>query len=153
MPETAQAASPTKPDIKAPPPKTYTLKFEPIGEFNETELFTRGVLRAKFWLSEGIVARFKSLTGEDVDRINDAVKTTAQMTVTQYNTEITYHNLAHSLEAINDTIYSGTFEERLKKVRAMASAVLGRLTVAYLEFNDHVDELFAGKGDGLAKKS
>jgi glutamine cyclotransferase len=151
MPETPQA-QPAAPTL--PTKRTYTLKYEPIGEFSETELFVKGVVRAKFWLSDGIVARLKSLTGEDVDKVNDAVKATPQMTVTQYNTEITYHNLAHSLEAINDTIYSGSFEDRLKKVRAMASAVLGRLTVAYLEFNDHVDELFAGKGGSdLAKKS
>lgn len=155
MPDTSQVSAPPQSPTQAPPPKkTYMLKFEPVGEFSETELFMKGVVRAKLWLSDVTVARLKSMTGDEVDKINEAVKVTPTMTTTQYNTEITYHNIAHSLEAINDTPYAGTFEERLKKIRSMASAVLGRLTIAYLEFNDHIDEIFTGKGVAeLAKKS
>jgi hypothetical protein len=154
MPDAPQVAAPPQSPAQAPPPKTYTLRFEAAGEFNETELFLKGVIRAKIWISEKVCVRFKSMTGEDVDKVNEAVKVTPQMTASQYNTEITYHNLAHSIEAVGETQFSGTIDERLKKIRAMASAVLGRLTMAYLEFNDHVDELFVGKGVGdLAKKS
>jgi hypothetical protein len=154
MPDAPQVTAPPQSPVQAPPPKVYTLRFEPIGEFNETELFLKGVIRAKVWISEKVCARFKSMTGEDVDKVNEAVKVTPQTTASQYNTEITYHNLAHSIEAVGETAFSGTVDERLKKIRAMASAVLGRLTMAYLEFNDHVDELFVGKGVGdLAKKS
>lgn len=138
----------------ASPPRKYTLKFEPVGEFTETELFTRGTVRGKVWITDTLAARFRSLTGEDVDRVNEAVKVTPQTTAAQYNTEITYHNLANSLEGVGDTTISGPVEDRLKKIRAMSSAVLQRLTVAYLEFNDHVDEIFVGKGVAdLAKKS
>ncbi len=157
MPDAPQVAAPPQSPAQPPPPpppKVYTLGFEPIGEFSETELFLKGVIRAKLWISEKVPAHFRSLTGEDVDKVNEAVKVTPQMTASQYNTEITYHNLAHSIEAIGGAPFTGTVDERLKKIRAMASAVLGRLTMAYLEFNDHVDELFVGKGVGdLAKKS
>jgi len=157
MPETTQAVS--APPTQAPPPappqkRPYTLRFEPVGEFNETELFTKGTLRAKLWISDKIVASFKSLTGEEVDRINEAVKVTPQTTTAQYNTEITYHNLAHSIESVNGSVMPSDFAERLKKFRSMASAVIGRLSLAYLEFNDRIDELFVGKGVAeLTKKS
>ncbi len=142
------------PNPVSPPTKSYTLKFEPIGAFTADELFVKGFLKGKFWISDTIVARFRSMTGEDVDKINEAVKVSASTTVAHYNTEITYRNLAHSLEAINDTVFSGDVEDRVKKVRSMPSALLGRLSLAYLEFNDRIDSLFIGKeAEGVAKKS
>lgn len=143
-----------EPATPSPEPKRYTLKFEPVGTFDETELFVKGTVRGKVWLTDSSWAQFKSLTGEEVDQVNSAVKVTPQTTAAQYNTDVTYHNLARALEELAGAKVTGSIEERIARLRGMSSAVLGRLTMAYLEFNEHVDGIFAGKGVAdLAKKS
>lgn len=158
MPEAPSQESPPKepaaPQAAPPPEKRYTLKFEPIGEFDEITLYTKGVVRGKVWISPTAVLTMRSLSAKEVDTINAAVKINDGMTLAHYNTEITYHNLAHSIEKIGDVDFKGEIAERIEKLRQMAAPVVTRFSLAYLEFNSRVDDLFIGK-EGLetAKKS
>ena len=152
-----QPASPpeTKPvEPKAPEPVRYILKFEPVGTFTETELFTKGFLRGKVWVSDQTPVTFRSLTGEETDKIDEAVKIKPGMSQREYNTQTTYYNLAYGVEAVGEEKLSGTDEDKVKKLKSMASAIVARMSLAWLEFNGRVDELFVGKGGlELAKKS
>lgn len=146
------------PDVTpAPAPQPsyeYRLKFEPVGEFTEAELFVHGSVKGKAWLSEQSNVIFRSLIGTEVDEINTVVKATPDMTVNHFHTELTYRNLAHSMVEFGGKSFDGSIEEKLKKIRAMAGPILARLSIAYLEFGHHVDELFVGKvGLDTAKKS
>jgi hypothetical protein len=148
------ADAPAAPTPKAKEPPKYSLKFEPVGEFTETELFVRNRVSGKIWISGKTSITFRSMTGREVDMIHDAVKITQDMTSMHYQTEVTYRNLSHSIVKIGDASFDGTPEEKLSKVRDMSAAVLLQLSVAYLEFSDHVNELFAGKEvNDSAKKS
>jgi hypothetical protein len=150
-----QPAPPEKP--KPEPEKLenrYILKFEPVGVFSETELFVKGFLRGKIWVSDQTTVTFRSLTGEETDKIDEVVKIKPGMSQREYNTQTTYYNLAYGVEAIGEEKLSGTAEEKVKRLKSMASAVVARISLAWLEFNGHVDELFVGKGGlELAKKS
>jgi hypothetical protein len=150
-------ADPT-PETQKPPAKPkepeYTLKFEPVGEFTETELFIRNRVTGKIWISAKTSVTFRSMTGREVDSIHEAIKVTQEMTSMHYQTEVTYRNLSHSLAKLGDVAFEGTAEEKLSKIRDMSAAVLLQLSMAYLEFSDHVGELFAGKEiNDSAKKS
>lgn len=148
MPEQDQAPDP------APSNSRYILKFEPSAEFNETELFVKGTVRGKVWISEQTALSMKSLTGEETDKIDDLVKIKPGMSQREYNTLTTYYNLAFAVERIGDKPVDGPVEERVKHFRGMAAPILSRMALAYLEFNGHVDDLFVGKGaQDLAKKS
>lgn len=148
-----QPAPPETPDKPAEERK-YILKFEPVGEFSETELFVKGCVRGKIWISDQTPLLMKSLTGEETDKVDEAVRVKPGMSQREYNTQTTYYNLAYSIEAIGDKKLDGPIEDRVKQIRAMAAPVLGRMSLAILEFGIHVDELFVGKGGlELAKKS
>lgn len=150
MPETPTASPPQETEK----PYEYTLKFEPVGDFNETELFVKGFVKGRLWLSDKMTVVYRSLIGTEVDAINEAVKIVPGMTITHFNTEQTYHNLAHSIEEVGGKKFEGTLEEKLQRIRPMAGPILARLSLAYLEFGHHVDDLFKTNG-GLetAKKS
>jgi hypothetical protein len=150
VPKPEAEQKPAKP--KAP---EYSLKFDPIGEFTETELYLRNRVTGKLWISERMSITLRSLTGREGDSIHEAIKVTQEMTSMHYQTEVTYRNLAYALVKIGDAEFSGTHEEKLNKVRDMSSMVLLKMSIAYAEFSDHVGELFAGK-EGIveaAKKS
>lgn len=150
MPE---VQDPPAPPAEAPK-KTYTLKFEPLEDFSEMALFVKGRVRGKVWVTDRIPVVYRTLIGSEIDAVNAAVKVREGMSITQYNTESSYHNLAHTVEQVGDVKLEGTVEERLQKIRAMAAPVLTRLLAGYLEFNDRVSDLFAGKeASEIAKKS
>lgn len=132
----------------------YTLRFEPGSEFDETTLFLKGRVRGTLWISEAVPVVMRSLTGREVDAINEAVKIKEGMSVHQFNTEVTYWNLTYALESISGKRPPEAVEERLEWLKDLAAPILSRLQVAYLEFSDHVADLFKGKeGGALAKKS
>jgi hypothetical protein len=144
----------TKPENGTKSSIQYQYKFDPGEDFSETALFVKGVVRGTIWISGNTPVLYRSLTGEEVDRINAAVKVTPDMSVTTFNTEVTYWNLAHSIEKIGETRIEGAVEEKIKRFRSMAAPILTRLQLGYLEFNLHIEELFKGKEVGeLAKKS
>lgn len=147
MPEAppAAAAEAHPKEEQKPKRRPYQLKFEPIGEFSETELFVSGRVSGKVWISDSTPVTFKSMTGREVDVVNEAVKIKDGMSSLFYQTEITYQNLSFALEKIGDKPFSGKPEEKMSKIRDMSAAVLLRLSMAYLEFMDHVDEIFSGK--------
>lgn len=158
MPDAPAAAPPPAAEAPAKKPKEYTLKFEPIGDFNLETLFVRGFLAAKIWLTDTIAVELKSLTGEEVDEVNNSVfKLTEKMTQYQYNTEVTYRNLAHSVMKLGSEAVTGTFEEKVAKTKKRAGSVIGRMQLAYLELNDRIDDLYVpqeGKEqESLGKKS
>lgn len=155
-PTPPQAPDSTPPKVEAQKPRKphYTLPWDPVGKFDEETLFVQGRIQAKFWLSSTITVVFRSLLGEEIDKINEAVKVGKEMSIGHFNTEITYQNYAYSLVRIRDEDFSGTLEEKLAKIRALPAPILIRLQLAYLEFNDHIDDLFVGKEVlDLAKKS
>lgn len=144
----------TTPAAQKPPAPTYTLKFEPVGEFNETELFVRNRVTGQLWISETVSVTLRSLTGREVDAIHEAIKIGVEMTAMHYQTEVTYRNLAHSIVKIGDKEFTGKLEEKLDKIKDMSGVILLRMSLAYAEFSDHVSELFAGqKAVDVAKKS
>lgn len=149
----AESAPPAG-SLSASQEKKYTLRWESVDPFTEEELFINGCVRGKIWVSESTSVIMKSLTGEEVDEVNKSVRLDHQMPLAQYNTEITYHNIARSLEQIGDRKLAGSIEDRVASIRKMAAPFLVRLQLALLEFNDHVDDLFTGKEKPeLAKKS
>lgn len=153
MPDAAQA-DPKPPAPAAVQPYPYKLVFEPVGDFSEAELFIKGFVSGKIWLSDKNFVIMRSLIGTEVDEINEKVKVTADMTVSHFNTEITYNNLARSIKELAGKPFDGTVDEKLSKIRGIAGPILARLSMAYLEFGHHVDELFVGKeGGDTAKKS
>lgn len=146
-PETPQAESEKQ-------QRKYILKFEPVGAFSETELFIKGFVRGKVWVSDQIPVVMRSLTGEETDKVDEAVKVKPGMSQREYNTLTTYYNLAYAIESVGDKKLDGAIEDRVKYFKAMAAPILGRMALAVLEFGGHVDELFVGKGGAeLAKKS
>lgn len=150
----APAPAPEAPPAASKP--TYTLKFEPVGDFTDMEIYLKGCVRGKFWLSENVIAQMKSLTGEEIDTINAAVKPETTWTVTRYNTEVTNLNLALSLEKVSDRIFGGTLEEKVAAIRKMGAPILSRMQLAFVELNERVNELFAIKGkeaENQVKKS
>ena len=150
-PATAEQTPASPAALKAP---EYMLKWEPIGEFSEEALFTKGTVRAKVWISDKTAVHYRSLGGEEVYKINEGIKVAEGMSVSHFRTEQTYWNLAFSVETIGDKAFEGTFAEKLARVRVMAAPILSRLSFGYLEFSGHVDDLFVGKkGDDVAKKS
>jgi len=158
MPEAPPAKAPvqeSKPENGAPSKlMKYEFRFEPGEDFSETALFVKGFVCGTVWISGNTPVVFRSMTGEDVDKINDTVKIKPDMTVAQFNTQITYWNLAFAVEKIGETKMDGSPEEKVKRFQAMAAPILARLQLAYLEFNAHIEELFKGKEVGdLAKKS
>jgi hypothetical protein len=159
MPEAPPAATEAKPATQpeaAPAKKerVYTFKFEPDPEFTETALFLNGSIRGRIWVSDVTHLVMRSLLSEDVDRINSEVRIKEGMSINAYQTEITYWNLALSIVRLGDKGFDGTTEEKVAKLRKMASPILMRLSMAYLEFCDHVDDLFKGKEAlAVAKKS
>ncbi len=149
MPEATPAPPPAAPaeatPPQSPPKKTYTLKFEPGEDFTEVALYTKGVVRGKIWISPAVVVDMRSLSAKEVDEINSAVKITDGMTTNHYNTEITYQNLAHSIDKIGNEKLDPDIGKRIEKLKSMAAPVVTRLSLAYLEFNSRVDDLFVGK--------
>jgi hypothetical protein len=147
MADPTPAANGTEDAKKPDPPKgpEYTLKFEPVGEFTEAELFIRYRVVGKIWISDQTAITLRSMTGREVDSVHETVKVTQEMTSMHYQTEVTYRNLAHSLVKIGSSDFSGTPEEKLNKVRDMSAMVLLKLSIAYAEFSDHVGELFGRK--------
>lgn len=132
----------------------YTLKFEPVGEWSEETLFINGRLRGKVNLGQRLSVIMKSLSGNEVDQVYKAVPVVQGMSRDQYNTEVTYYDLAYSLDSIGDKKMPEKLEDRLTMLRGLAAPILSRLTLAYLEFNARVDELFRGQEAlGTAKKS
>jgi len=132
----------------------YILKFEPTEPFTETELFARGCVRGKVWITDKVPVTMRSLVGEETDKIDEAVRIKPGMSQREYNTLTTYYNLAYGIESVGDQKLSGSIEDRVKYLKGLASPILGRLSLAWIEFNTHVDELFVGKGGlELAKKS
>jgi hypothetical protein len=150
----ATPAAPPEVTPKQPDPSKYTLKFEPVGEFTETELFIRNRVSGKVWITERMAVTLRSLTGREVDAIHEAIKVTPDMTSMHYQTEVTYRNLAHSLQNIGAEPFTGTIEEKLNKIRDLSATILLKTSLAYAEFSDHVADLLAGKEAGeIAKKS
>jgi hypothetical protein len=159
-PATPPPAAPPAPDAKTPPAKPeepkreYVLRWEPDKEFDESALFTKGRVAAKVWISDKTFIALQSLSGEEVDKVNEKVKIGQGMSFSHYNTEITYENLAYAAISINGEPVKGSHEERVAYFKKMAAPILARFAMAYLEFNLHVDDLFAGKGVlDTAKKS
>lgn len=155
-PETPAAPAQTTPDapVAKMQPRVYSLKFDPAEDFSETTLFVKGCVRGTIWISQTMKIAMRSLLSEEGDKINEEVKVKADTTISAYQSEITYWNLAYAIEAIGGEPFSGTLPEKIKKLRGMATAVLMRMAMAYLEFNGHVDDLFRGKEAlDLAKKS
>jgi hypothetical protein len=151
-PEAAAAEVKDQPTAKKE--RVYSFKFEPDPEFTETALFLKGSIRGKIWISDMTSVVMRSLLCDEVDKINDAVRIKEGMSINAYQTEITYWNLAFSTVRLGDAFFEGTTEEKIKKLRQMASPILMRLSMAYLEFSDHVDDLFKGKEAlAIAKKS
>ena len=157
-------ASPALPAVAAPAPPVpqkpqkkkieYEFRFEPVGDFTAADLFIKGEIAAKMWITPKISAVYKSLTGEEVDKINEAVKVKDGMSVTQFNTEITYYNLAYSVIEIDGKPVTGGLQDKLGRYRKMSANILTLFQVAYLEFNAHVNELLEGEEAlGIAKKS
>lgn len=153
-------AAPPAPEAKKPPaepekPKReYILRWEPEKEFDESSLFTKGRVSAKVWISDKTFIGLQSLSGEEVDKVNEKVKIGNGMSFSHYNTEITYENLAYSGISINGEAVKGDHETRVAYFKKMAAPILARFALAYLEFNGHVDDLFVGKGVlDTAKKS
>ena len=168
MPEVSPTSPPAAPPKEAPPapeaktppaspdqPKRdYVLRWEPEKDFNESTLFTKGRVAAKVWISDQTFIALQSLSGEEVDKVNETVKVGNGMSFSHYNTEVTYHNLAFSAINVNGEPVKGSHEERVAFFKKMAAPILARFALAYLEFNAHVDDLFAGKGVlDAAKKS
>jgi hypothetical protein len=148
------APAAAEPQKEAKQARAYSLKFEPDKDFNETTLFLKGSVTGKVWISAAVPVSLRSLTGEEVDKINEAVTVKDGMSLQAYQTDLTYWNLAFSVTAIGSEPFSGTTEEKLAKLRKMATAVLTRMALAYLEFNSRVSELFDGKeATEVAKKS
>jgi hypothetical protein len=147
-------AAPQEADKTKPDPLKYTMKFDHVGEFTEAELFIRNRVAGKIWLTERMSVTLRSLIGREVDAIHEAIKVGPDMTSMHYQTEVTYRNLAYSLQKIGDEPFVGTLEEKLVKIRDMSATILLKLSLAYAEFSDHVADLFVGKEAGaLAKKS
>lgn len=139
---------------QTPEPQKYILKFEPIEPFTEAELFAKGFVRGKTWISDQKTAVLRSLTGEETDKIDEACRIKPGMSQREYNTLTTYYNLAYAVEMMDDQKLNGTVEDKVKHLKALAAPILTRLSLAWLEFNARVDELFVGKGGvELAKKS
>jgi len=135
-------------------PRAYALKFEPDQDFNETTLFVKGTVRGTVWISAAIQLGLRSLLAEESDKINDEVKIKDGMTISTYQAEITYWNLAYAIESIGGKPFEGSVQDKIKQLRGKATAVLVRMSMAYLEFCNHVDDLFRGKEAlDLAKKS
>ncbi len=153
----APTAPPAPPpaETKAPnPPNEYSLKWEPVGKFSLEELFLNSFVRAKVWVADAVPVIFRSLIGEEIDKVHEGVKVVPNMTRSHFQTEQTYWNLAFALEQIGDKQPQGTFEERLAAIRKMSAPLLMRLAIGYLEFSGHVEDLFEGKGGmEAAKKS
>lgn len=153
-PAPTQAPPSEKSKAATPPPYPYLLKWEPIGEFTEEALFIKGVVRAKVWITEKVIIHYRSLSGEEVDKVNEGIKVTEGMSVAHFKTEQSYWNLAHSIESIADKPFEGKVEEKLAMIRKMAAPILHRILLGYMEFGNHVDDLFVGKGgQEVAKKS
>lgn len=159
-PLVSPAAPPVAPAVETPAatpkmqPRAYSMKFEPDVDFNETTLFIKGAVRGIVWISAATQIGMKSLLAEESDKINDEVKVKDGMTISTYQAEITYWNLAYAIESIGSKPFEGSVQDKIKKLRGMATAVLVRMSMAYLEFCGHVDDLFRGKEAlDLAKKS
>lgn len=142
MPDQETLQSPPQESIEK---KEYLLDFEAVGDFSEGALFTGGELRGKVFISKNVTAIFKTLTGDEVDRINEAIKVDKDTTAAQYNTDVTNLNLCYSLISVGDTHLKPGSEESLEYLKTLPAAVLGRLSLAYVEFNSRVDELFGGE--------
>lgn len=158
-PATTPPAAPPAPEAEKPaepekPKRNYVLNWEPTKDFDEASLFTKGRVSAKVWISDKTFIGLQSLSGEEVDKVNEKVKVGNGMSFTHYNTEITYENLAYAGISINGEPVKGDHEARVAYFKKMAAPILARFALAYLEFNAHVDDLFAGKGVlDTAKKS
>lgn len=163
-PPDAPAAPPAAEAQKPPPPpkpkRNYTYRFEPIGDFDEDEMYIRGRVRGRIWISPKLFVEMRSVLGKETDEVYDLVRIEKGMSQDKYNTEITYHSIAQALEKIGDKPFQGTLSEKVTKLREMAGPLNSRMQLAYIEFSDHVQDIFIvepptdGKPEeGLGKKS
>lgn len=154
----APAAAPPTPAQEAPNQKLqvrqYKLPWEAVGPFTVEEIFIKGTVRGKIMVADGMPVVYRSLIGEEVDKVNEGIKITSEMTLQQFKTEQTYWNLAFSVESVGKVTLSGTFEEKLAAIRKMNASAISRIGLGYLEFCGRIEDLFEVKGGGeLAKKS